>query len=146
MSWQQVAAVLTAFAPVLAWAVYARRRRAAAVVVRGRHRAGRARWLRFDLPPALPTDVLAPPEPEEVDNWTADLPTAEIPCVKPAVAFLALPDGLRRVKVRPYADVVAQARPRLSIADRLRDYCTAETPIFAALARELGLDQMLVAA
>lgn len=131
--WQSAAGLLAATALVLAWAVVARRRpeavpgpadapvvHLASVPAGGRHRRPEQE------PDVLP--FVPGPNYRDIDDWTADLPTAALAIV------VDEPDPV-------------EFCPRPSSPSRtLRERCWSDTPIFATLARELSFDSMLVAA
>ncbi len=106
--WQQLAGVLTAAALVLVWAILARRARQAP----GRHRADQVVPRPDVFDQVLMLAAVAPePELEPVDDWTADLPTAELPVVR-----------------------------HTSPSETLRGQCELDSPIFMEMALPLGYD------
>ncbi|MDQ2638068.1 MAG: hypothetical protein M3Y83_14465 [Actinomycetota bacterium] len=138
--WAGIAGVGVAAWLVLAWAILARRQPASPI--RGRHRLDRiATPDVFDRVLAgngvggpLPLLPFAPGTDyrDDVDDWTADLPTMQF---LPGFDWADLYDDVSLAAIRFAAEL-----RHTSPSDVVRGRCEVDTPIFAALAKELGYD------
>ncbi|MEB3022906.1 hypothetical protein [[Mycobacterium] crassicus] len=163
--WQQIAGVAVATVLVLGWAVWCRRRRQAP----GRHRpdqvarltaASRAldalapgasrsaelgsqfidRAIRYRGQLAgMAVSGLMNPVDDLTDDWTADLPTAEVPLI--TALDLAKHYESTALAAAQFAAAVRSGELRhTSPSERARQRWGVECPIFAELADEYGYD------
>lgn len=136
--WQKIAGVAGATVLVLAVAVWARRTRQN----QGRHRPERVAH-EPDVFARVITAALAaatePPAPEPVDDWTADLPTGEIPAITDA-DLAEVYDDVSLAAARFVADTRPGEARHTSPSERARERWGIECPIFAQLADQFGYD------
>lgn len=131
--WQQAAGVLAATVLVLAWALVARR----VCQKSGRHRPDRVTQATDVFDRVL---AVVPAEPESVDDWTADLPTAELLVVITGSDLAEHYQSVALAGARFAAEVRSGEVRHTSPSERARQRWGVECPIFASLADEYGYD------